>query len=297
MAEKIFNPNASTSEKRYLYSTLFIDGKKVFSKKANQKEMAPLLQNELLWHDFMQQVASTFPELRLRSPRIIEEKNDEIIFEHVEAPFVSSPDDRIIHDHDIERLASTLIALDRVAGGWSSAHAVDDADNNLPYDNLSLSWEDWYKETKPAGLVTDDMMRQAKSVLAQHAAHVTPRLQHGDFTPWHIFNQDGEWIIYDGEHASQMKPRFFDLAYLYSRVFTRQKNAPAAGQILQSFVEKVDMSKEDFMKAFLPLLVSRSLGMFLDALHDREKVDYTAEAKKLFSLCVADDITLLLEPQ
>ena len=297
MAEEILNPDSFTDEKRYSYSSFVVDGQGLFSKKAYQLEMVPLLQNELLWHDFMQQVTSTFPGLRLRSPRVIEEKDDEIIFEHIEAPFVSSPDDKIIHDHDIERLASVLIALDQVAGGWSSAHAVDDANNNLPYDNLSFSWEDWYKETKPAGLVTEEMMRQAKSLLAQYAACVTPRLQHGDFTPWHIFDQGGEWIIYDGEHASQMKPRFFDLAYLYSRIFTRQKNAEAAGRILQNFVGKIDMDEDDFFKAFLPLLVSRSLGMFLDALHDKKSVDYTLEAKNLYKLCVARDINLLLRAE
>src|SRR3546814_14349702 len=79
----------------------------------------------------------------------------------------------------------------------------------------------------------------------QDTPPLTACMQHGDFVPWHIFEKEEEWVIFDAEHAHHELPRFYDLAYSYSRIYTRADDSNLARQQLALFIERIALERSD----------------------------------------------------
>ena len=138
--------------------------------------------------------------------------------------------------------------------------------------------------------MTAEKLEQARLVIHDYRKYLTPHFQHGDFVPWHILidaNQD-QWLI-DGEHASVQKPRYYDLAYMCSRIFTRLHSPEHAAKLLKVFMQESEMSAEALYPALLPIMTSRAIGMHFDALNDLRHDDYQAEAQDLLERCISRD--------
>lgn len=293
--QPVKNYNTFVSEQRYSFARVAIGGTEAFLKQANTPEVAPKLQRELLWHDYMSDFATAQPELCVRSPRVIKTAENQILFELIEAPFVGTIDNAASLESRTPRLAKLLLAMDAFGAIWHPSRHPDAATDNAPYDAVDKSWRKWAANPTANGVITETMIQDAEDILQAYRQRLKPQMQHGDFNPWHIFDKDGEWIIFDGENSSVNKARFYDLAYFYSRVFTRAQNRSVPTKLLTEFVNGVDMSEADFLESFLPLLTSRSLGIFLDAEHDKPTVDYTDSAIELFARCKSRSLSALTE--
>lgn len=124
---------------------------------------------------------------------------------------------------------------------------------------------------------------------------VETRVQHGDFTPWHIFDlRQGKYGIVDAEHAGNL-PRFNDLANLYTRLFNRCNSPSSAAAVLRSFIEGIDINKAEFWFAFWPIITEKALMGCSDALIDWVGHDYKASSVVLLERCVAKDTSALLD--
>lgn len=96
-----------------------------------------------------------------------------------------------------------------------------------------------------------------------------------------------EKILIDGDHSSLIKPRYYDLAYIYSRLYSRNRAKQETAKLLQSFMDKSGIPKDDFAKAFIPVLTSRAIGVCNDASRDLESGnDYRKTAVELLHLCL-----------
>lgn len=275
----------SAAQARYSYSKLQQGDKTYFVKQALRPDVLPLLGRELLWHDFMADVSSQFPDLHVGSPEIHSLKNDTIMFEYVDSPYVADDSNIQTLKPKIPRLVNLLLAMDSAGENWTNPHPVEESSNHAPYWQIDARWDKWSEKPLESGILTQEMLQEAHKIVDSHKQFLTPRMQHGDFVPWHIFEQGDDWLIYDGEHASTQKPRFYDLAYLYTRLFTRTKSPEIAAEILTGFVDQINLSQEQFFNAFWPVVTSRSIGIFLDAHNDRPKNDYIKEAQRLFQKC------------
>ena len=121
---------------------------------------------------------------------------------------------------------------------------------------------------------------------------VYPALQHGDFVPWHMFQIDDKTIgVVDGEHASLIKPRFYDLAYLYTRLYTKASSPDAAKKVLRLFLKTSGTKRGHFFRAFLPVATLRSFGVLFDSINDNR---YQKEAQRLLDLCLEEDLSYFL---
>lgn len=259
----------------------------VFRKTISNPEIAHLIQGEKLWHDFMQHMQQIRPDLQVRSPGIIDYRpNNSIDFEYIEAPFLAKRDNHNGLVHHTEKLADIMVAIDTVAASWTPTVTIDPEKERAPYFQIDRRWDAWLERPLQQGLITQPQIEEARHQVRRLEHLLQPRLQHGDFTPWHIFVKGDEWIIYDAEHASPLKPRFYDLAYCYTRVFTLLDDKEAAFRIVQAVSAKIDMEQDDFLQCFLPVVTSRSIGMFVDALNDREEIDYTEAAQELYHRCM-----------
>lgn len=104
---------------------------------------------------------------------------------------------------------------------------------------------------------------------------------HGDFTPWHMYElEDGKIGLVDAEHAG-WGPKYYDVAYFYTRVRNGLKNKQLANQFLINF--KGLLPKKDqvvFWDEIKPVLAQRLIGDYWRARNNREELTRFEEYKK-----------------
>lgn len=316
------NDRKFTPESRYRYSILTAkDGTKYFSKrlagidKDRDTKWAKYLEHESAWAEFAVAAGEAYPALGFTGlEALYSEPYDNagvqrVVYPYIEADFVSEPTMTIPLQtpETIVRYAEMLKALDSFAQGWQPKQQLDDSDEHTPFNQLDKRWSEWLEvgHLYDEGFITPEMVQNAHTLVDDYSGFVTPCFQHGDFVPWHVFsvkngNMPDQWVSFDGEHASMQKPRFYDLAYSYSRLFTASSNQVAAAEMLGQFIalgeQNQEFTADEFYVAFIPVLMTRSMGMFLDARFDGEKGnDYLEEARDLFNRCQARDLQALLQ--
>jgi hypothetical protein len=313
------NERRLTAESRYRYSLLeAADGTQYFSKQlagaeqSSDDKWAKYLEREAIWAEFAVAVGANNPDLNITGLAPLYQENYEaggvkrLVYPFVDAPFLAEPGvSKLFRDPWVmSRYIKILRAFDSEAEDWQPAVSMAERDEHTPFNSVDKRWDEWLEKGQllEQGLVTTSMVTEARRIVQEHQPYVTPRFQHGDFVPWHLFAEhSGRWISFDGEHASLEKPRYYDLAYSYSRLSTRSRDTDSAARMLGGFIvlgeQEGDFTRDEFYKAFLPVLMSRSMGMFLDAANDRKKGDdYVAEANELFARCQSRDLQALLQP-
>lgn len=194
----------------------------------------------------------------------------------------------------VEKMADILIWLD-TAMDVKQAHALYDTTNSAPYDDLMKKVDGWLKAPLEAGITDPKDYDAARKIIDEYRNFLQPSLQHGDFVPWHMFDLGDKVCLYDGEHSGLMKPKYYDLAYLYTRLFTRSEAPEAARAVLRDFNKKSDQSTERLMQILLPVMTLRALGMQADAHADLSEYDYTSSVRDILQRCLARDLRAFTE--
>ncbi len=96
------------------------------------------------------------------------------------------------------------------------------------------------------------------------------RARHGDFTPWHMFDLNGNIGLIDGEHAMKNSVEYYDAAYLIQRVYSVLENPEFAKKILGMLIER-----NYNIEKLRILLAARAVGGFLDE-SLKEEPNYSA---------------------
>ncbi len=284
---------------RFSFERTEENGLDILIKRGSSSELYENLDRELLWSEFMAYIGTNFPEAKLRSPEILGLSRDrtELKMEYISSPLLAAENGLGSLDGDrFSRFVQSLEIFDQAGGQWQPRTHRDDSNDHTPYDQVDKSWGEWYRHTGISGLVTPEMDFEARRLVDEYKQYLTPRLQHGDYFPWQIFDDNGEWITFDAEHASETKPRYYDLAYIYARTFVLARDPDTARRLLAEFLPQHPESEEDFFKAFLPVLMSRSMGMFLDTYFatKRGQFGYKDYAKDLYDRCLQRSLPALL---
>jgi len=272
--------NVNGRNDRFRYEKIQEDGKWYFVKTALKPELEPNLKREFLWADFLNQVALSEPDAHIRAPRMAGfDINGGLVMEYIDAPQVAAPSDGSAWRVKLDRYAYILALLDKYAEGYKADWPQDTMTN---INKIEVIWRRWFGEN------IDDaqpVLRKALTVINESRDSLTFRIQHGDLTPWQMFEVGDEWIIYDGEKAGDHLPRYNDLAYGYGRLFTRLKDRATAAKLLEKFLEHSGVDPEEFFEQFIAIMTLRATGMLADAYSDREKYDYYDDAVALMDLC------------
>lgn len=277
--------NSNGRNDRFSYAEVLRDGERLFLKTAITPELASSLQRELLWANFVNHVGQTEPEAHVLGPRIIGfDINGGLLMEYIDAPLVAAPSDGKTWKSKIERYSCTLALLDKHA----SDYRVDwphDVTTNI--ENVEDTWRRWFGDNYDR---SRDILARAKEIIDRFKDSLTFCVQHGDLTPWQMFERGDDWIIYDGEKAGDHLPRYNDLAYGYGRLFTRLKDPTTAATLLSTFLKDSNVDHTEFFEQFLPVLTFRATGMLADAYSDQAHESYVEEATRLLQLCFEENI-------
>ncbi len=250
---------------------------------------------DIWWCETVQKLRASH-DLKINTPKIIEHGAYWYIAEWINGhPSVVPGDPAQKAEQYLEQYVDCLVALDGIE--VKDLEKLPPTDKgSTTYAELDRRWKKWSEKPLAQGLMTINQLEQARKIIHDYKQHVKPHFQHGDFTPWHILiDAKQNWWLIDGEHASVEKPRYYDLAYMYSRIYTRLHSFEHAAKLLRLFIEKSKISQEELWPAFLPLITSRAIGMFFDALNDAPNDDYISEAQDLLKRCLSREPSKLLD--
>ncbi len=178
-----------------------------------------------------------------------------------------------------------LCDLDEAACEWTPSFTLDESRS----DDIDSIWRGWLGEHHKRVIRYDEALARALS----YKSGLTRTMQHGDLTPWQIFKDGDEWVIYDGERSGIDLFRYNDLAYGYGRLYTKLRSPKTASVLLREFILRHSRSRQEFMQEFLPVLLGRAMSMLSDAYHDAPENDYVQYAEQLLELCLAEDVEKL----
>lgn len=263
----------------------------LFFAKVNLTKHPELIANDLWFCDEV----NRRPDLPVRAPRIFEHSDHWYVSEFLEgellAPSLNARPGAIAAT--LPLLVEILVAFDQIKVDRAGEPLYGETES-APYTNLLKKVDGWMKTPLQSGLIDQQTINRAKALIERYRSEVKPGFQHGDFVPWHIMKLvNGQRVLFDGEHASALKPRFYDLCYAYTRFFTRSKSKPEAKQLLSAFVSRT--GSESLLSELLPVMTLRSLGMHADATADLKRIDYRAEAQELLAICFEEKLEALTD--
>lgn len=273
--------NTNGKNDRFQYARASKGPHQYFVKSAIRSDMLPHIQRELVWYEFMNRVEAYYPDRHFRGMRVERRiGRDTLVYEYVDADVVARAGEVDRWRAIMPRYAHMLETLDNVASGWKSEDLPDEPSRSV--DTYGI-WQQW-------------LGSNASKVKYLPAAHkyvdatkwtLKKMMQHGDLSPWQIFDDGGEWIIYDGERCGTDLFRFYDLAYGYTRLYCNLHSPDGAKELLREFLKvHTSESRDEFVRQFLPVLTHRTIGVIADAYNDQSTNDYVHEATHLFELCL-----------
>lgn len=270
-----FNNDAGRND-RYTYAKVELNGELRFQKFAPQHEKEHL-QRELVWADFMNYAKQQNPNSGFRGlSDVVLYDEDTLLTEWIDAPFVANMRDGDVWEANLKRYVEMLVFLDELSLQYHVPVYLKTYATRKPAEQLD--W--WLESTEQTSLVL-----KAIDFVAEYTPGSRRTFQHGDLTPWQIFDTGKQWVIIDGERAGDDLPRFNDVAYSYGRLALRCNNPSAAERLLELFIHQRGLSDEEVNNDLRYALVFRLLGMVGDAAKDgnREEQD-RAEALLLAKL-------------
>lgn len=250
--------------------------------------------NELQGTERFVQLADAHPEWRLKVPRIIARDATWVIREFVDGDELM---ERTISVQEskvrLGQLAAVLAAIDKISPQETKVWEQDSA----PYTDIRRRFDVWSKSPLEARVLDVSAYEAANQLIEEYSSILEPRYAHGDMSPFkHVFvtPKDTLAFIYF-EHYSPMKPRYYDVAYAYSRLRMQADLPEVAGVFLREFL-RVAESVPNQKEQLLAIMTQRAIGMHFDALNDYKKgSDYRRRAQDFLTVCLERDVDRLIE--
>lgn len=269
-------------------------GQRFFAKQTTNKEPVKM-ENDVWWMLTMQRLAGD--DSPFRAPKLVDHGAGWFVSEYIENDLLAESK---FNEGEKELLALADPLVDSLA--WldkalipQHVSAQFDLTNSAPYNNLMKKIDTWLEAPLAQKRIILSDVIAAKELIQDHQKYLQPAFAHGDFVPWHFFKGENQLILFDGEHSGLQKPKYYDLAYIYTRLYTRTNAPTAARAILRKFISAAEISDRDvFMRHLLPVMTLRALGMQADAWAEREQYDYKDSAVELLQRCLSRDLDSLL---
>lgn len=150
---------------------------------------------------------------------------------------------------------------------------------NIP-DHLIKRVEQWAEEPIKQGFYALAVKQKVIDTIKKNRQKIIVGFNHSDFVPWHMHEIEfPKFAIVDYEN-SKNKPKYYDLAYFYHRVYTKLGEPKLANQFLKIFKKKTKLPG-DFNDRFLPVLGERIIGGIFDCVVNKDRTDIELHNKLL----------------
>lgn len=255
---------------------------------ADERRRATFL-NELQGTKRFGALAAAHPEWGLVIPRILVGHDAWVLREFVDGnelvTFNMSHEEARVR---LGQLAHVLAAVDTVPPEKAEPWDGDSA----PFANIRRRFDMWSKGPLKEGVLDTLAYKAANELIDEYQPLLEPRYAHGDMSPFkHVFAlPQGLLAFIDFEHYSPLKPRYYDVAYVYSRLRMQAHHEGLAGVFLSEFLRVAD-GVPNQKEQLLAIMTQRAIGMHFDALNDyRRGIDYRKRAQDFLTVCLERNI-------
>lgn len=236
-------------------------------------------------------LSQTIPNLNFRVPNIYQTTDSCLVSEYFEGKTLLDIIGTGQGIDFLKKIADILIAIDKI----SPIEMPEQDHESATYKNITKRMDIWLESPISAGLISEQDAQNAYNTINKYGSHLSPKYAHGDLNPLeHCFlDNNGTICFIDFENYSAIKPRYYDAAYCFIRVYSQLSQHGLAGQFLDYFIQHCDTFHRADM---IVVLTQRSVGLCFDAINDKkEGIDYTQKAKKLLDLCIQEDLEAILK--
>jgi hypothetical protein len=262
-----------------------------FLKHAPTSELVDHLRREQQWSEFMTHVSHVRPDAMVEAPTLVEAVDDStFLFGWIDAPHLSEQNDLRIWQDNIKRYAQVLHVLDVCGEGWSPT-----IENGIKDLARAHNPETRWQLLLGKNINSVERLDEARDLVKEYDSTLVTQFQHGDLSPWQVFNEDSKWIIYDGEFAGFDLAKYNDLSYGYCRLATTLRSPQTAALLLKEFLAISEVDYEAFFRQFLPVLTNSTVGMISDAINDEGRLNYRTEANSLLDKCLERRLDVFLK--
>ena len=264
-----FTVISSSQPWRYVTGFLSNDKKEYFFKIATNTPLSERLNTEIEWEEIRDredlQLYCNFP--RIYKTGFYKDRLLYIIFDRVMGIPLANPsknDDKSMkifknHIKDVIKIIHSIMSID--------------SDSMLPKDrNRDMSIADFivgsYKRFI-SNMNNSIDVKSLEKIIEAGIPYITEAPAHCDFVPDHLFiGNDTKLYLIDNEAFSLHYVKFYDLAYMYHRLYTKYCRPDIANELLHIYISEYPLSDKDIL-AFKAILGSRIIGGFLDAENDK----------------------------
>ena len=240
------------------------------------------------------ELATAHPEWGLVIPRIMTQHDTWVLREYVDGTELVALDMSLeearVH---LGQLAHVLAAVDTVSPEKAEPWDGDSA----PFANIRRRFDVWSEGPLKEDVLDTLAYKAANELIDEYQSLLAPRYAHGDMSPFkHVFAMSqGLLAFIDFEHYSPLKPRYYDVAYAYSRLRMQAHHRGLAGVFLSEFLRAADRVPNQ-KEQMLAIMTQRAIGMHFDALNDYKKgIDYRKRAQDFLTVCLERNIDRLTD--
>jgi hypothetical protein len=262
---------------RHVHGKLEKDGQAFFLKLASTQDIGERTHNEKIWNENLNKQLHLDKITDFTVPGIIDfgfyDKNKYFfISEYFEGKFVATKNPP--NNYLIEECLDQIVSI-------SNYFLQLPAKFSLPRDDLEYSgqmnfFDHCYKQdSKLISELKEYKLEAILSIERETKLFYQLSINHGDFVPWHLIINNTKLVLIDAEQGSFKLPRYFDVVYFYSRLYTGAYQPEMAKKYLQKVRENLSRNeKENFIKAIRPLIANRLIGGFWHAKNETKGIEY-----------------------
>jgi len=253
---------------RHFVAILEKDGQKHFLKMASGPGIAERTKNEVQFNKEVFKLVQKNKIDYFNVPEIITEgyyqKYYYFICQYYDSDLTATknpPDPK-----NLQQWLSQVVKINRFLDSLPNLDLPWDQKENEVVEEYSKKHQIFYNEVK------DPSLKPILELANQIKNCYQPALNHGDFVPWHLIQNGEQLILIDSEAASNLKPKYYDIAYFYRAVYTTL-GPTLANKYLSLYLKTLSEKEKQILKPlFKSLLAIRILGGRYDLILENKKV-------------------------
>lgn len=268
---------------RHGYARLRKNNQDIFLKIAVSDDIQPKTKNEVSWNQAIALKIETTKTNLFRVPKIINTGKLNGYFYYL-AEFMTGEllaTKNPLRRKNLVRWLEQITEINFFILRLEKLPLLRDQKNNQlnSWEKYQEKYHKWYTEARKKYDV-EKIFKIVKNLRGDYLKG----LNHGDFVPWHMIENNGQIVLIDAEHASSLGPRYYDIAYFYHRVYTALQAPKLAEKYLAMIKKKLPEEEKEKFERFFPLvLATRILGGFWEmATIDDRDIKYHQLLKKHF---------------
>lgn len=256
---------------RYIILILEKNHKKYFYKELNNNDPSRFIEQV----DFQKRVEKSGTDIVLPKLYDYDLKSEKKwgLWEYLEGKHLADwrPKDVQGFEKWLEPIANVLIILEKIKPFKEQFDITD---------RLILRVNQWSKELIKKGILTIRTKEKIINLIEKNRQKIVVGFSHTDFVPWHMHEMKfPKFALVDYENCKS-KPKYYDLAYFYQRVYAKLDEPKLAEKFLNLYKKKSNLPN-DFNDKFFPILGQRIIGGFYDHLVLKDETDIKHHQKLL----------------